>query len=72
MHGANPSSMRASFLARAVRPKKPGTIMIDKGRILRHIVPLIGKRKVREVAKADVNKALRDVMADEITNVVKN
>src|SRR5690606_34926274 len=59
------------ILGKGGRPKKPGTVVTDKGRIRRHIIPLIGKRKVRDVTKADVNKLLKDVMAGKTATVVK-
>lgn len=59
------------ILGKGGRPKKPGTIVTDKGRIRRHIVPLIGRRKVRDVTKADVNRVLKDVMGGKTAAVVK-
>ncbi len=59
------------ILGKGRRPKKAGTIVTDKGRIRRHIIPLIGKRKVRDVTKTDVNKLLKDVMAGKTATVVK-
>jgi hypothetical protein len=52
-------------------PKKAGTIVTDKGSIARHIIPLIGTRKVRDVTKTDVNRLLKDVMAGKTATVVK-
>lgn len=43
--------------------KSSGTLASDKGRIHRHIIPLIGRKKVQEVNKADVERLLRDVAA---------
>lgn len=51
------------ILGKGGRPKRPGTIVSDKGRIHRHIVPLIGTRRVKDLVKADINKVLKDVMA---------
>ena len=45
------------------RPKKPTTIISDTGRIERHIIPLLGTRRVRDLTKADINKVLKDTMA---------
>jgi integrase len=41
--------------------KKPSTIATDKGRIERHIKPLLGRKRVSEVKRADVEKFMRDV-----------
>ncbi|AGH51412.1 tyrosine-type recombinase/integrase [Sphingobium scionense] len=59
------------ILGKGGRPKRPGTIVSDKGRILRHIVPLIGTRRVKDLTKADVTKVLKDVMAGKTRRNVK-
>lgn len=41
--------------------KKPSTLVTDRGRIERHIKPLLGKKLVRDVSRADVERFLRDV-----------
>ncbi|MBD8550684.1 tyrosine-type recombinase/integrase [Sphingomonas sp. CFBP 8764] len=41
--------------------KKLSTIATDKGRIERHIKPLLGRKRVSEVKRADVEKFMRDV-----------
>lgn len=42
-------------------PKKPLTINTDEGRIRRHIVPLLGSRRVKDISPSDINRFLRDV-----------
>lgn len=42
-------------------PKKRSTLSTDKGRILRHIKPLLGARPVKNVTSQDVKKFLSDV-----------
>lgn len=59
------------ILGKGGRPKKPGTIASDIGRINRHIVPLIGARRVKDLTKADINKVLKDVMAGKTRVSVK-
>ena len=59
------------ILGKGGRPKKPSTIISDRGRIKRHIIPLIGRRKVKDLTKADVNKLLKDVMAGKTAIVAK-
>lgn len=44
-------------------PKKASTLATDRGRIERHIIPLLGRRIVKEVTSADVRAFLRDVTA---------
>lgn len=43
------------------RPKKPSTMEIDRSRIKRHILPLLGNRRVTDITSADIAKFLRDV-----------
>jgi len=58
-------------LGKGGRPKKATTMVTDTGRINRHIVPLIGTRRVKDLVKADVNKVLKDIMAGKTRVSVK-
>jgi integrase len=51
--------------------KKATTIVTDTGRIHRHIVPLIGSRRVKDLVKADINSVLKDIMAGKTCVSVK-
>lgn len=42
-------------------PKKASTIYVDKGRVNRHVVPLLGSKLVQDVTTADVVKMMRDI-----------
>jgi hypothetical protein len=44
------------------RSKKPHTISTDTGRINRHIIPLLGTRRVKDLTKTDVIKMMKDVI----------
>lgn len=44
-------------------PKKTTTLETDIGRITRHIIPLLGNRKVRDLTPPDVARFMRDVIA---------
>jgi integrase len=59
------------ILGKGGRPKKPTTIVTDSGRIERHIIPLLGTRRVKDLTKADINKALKDIMAGKTRVSVK-
>jgi integrase len=59
------------ILGKGGRPKKAGTIVSDVGRIKRHIIPLIGNRRVKDLVKADIAKVLKDVMAGKTALTVK-
>ena len=49
------------YLLEGGEAKKASTIATDKGRILRHIEPLLGRRLISEVSGTDVEKFMRDV-----------
>ncbi len=59
------------ILGKGGRPKKPTTIGTDIGRIERHIIPLVGTRRVKDLVKADINKVLKDIMAGKTCASVK-
>lgn len=59
------------ILGKGGRPKKPTTIGTDTGRIERHIIPLVGSRRVKDLNKADINKVLKDIMAGKTRVAVK-
>lgn len=49
------------YLEDGIGTKKESTIATDRGRIERHIKPLLGKKKVPDVTRADINRFLNDV-----------
>jgi len=59
------------ILGKGGRPKKPSTITTDTGRIERHIIPLLGTRRVKDLTKTDINKVLKDIMAGKTRVSVK-
>jgi len=59
------------ILGKGGRPKKASTIVTNTGRIERHIIPLIGTRRVKDITKADINKVLKDIMAGKTRISVK-
>lgn len=59
------------ILGKGGRPKKAGTIVSDIGRIRRHIIPLIGNRRVKDLVRADIAKVLKDIMAGKTAVSVK-
>jgi integrase len=46
---------------RGRKPKKPTTLYSDKGRIERHIIPLLGRKPVKAVTSADLRRFLEDI-----------
>lgn len=53
----------ALYLAEGCETKKQSTIATDSGRIRRHINPLLGRKRIGELSRADVEKFMRDVAA---------
>lgn len=49
------------ILGKKHRPKKESTIYTYEGRIKRHIVPLLGTRRVKDLTSADITRFMRDV-----------
>ena len=43
------------------RPKKPSTLAVDKGRIERHIKPLLGKKRIADLKRMDIERFMYDV-----------
>ena len=56
------------ILGKGGRPKKASTRATDIGRIKRHILPLIGTKKVVQLTKADVTSMMKDIISGK-TNV---
>ncbi len=52
-------------------PKKPLTVQSDLGRIDRHIVPLLGTKRLRDLSPVDVARFIRDVIAGKTAVVEK-
>lgn len=58
-------------LGKGRRPKKASTLATDKGRIERHIKPLLGRKLVIDVKKSDIAKFIRDVTTGKTATVEK-
>jgi integrase len=65
------AAARGSILGKRGTAKKVGTLYIDKGRITRHILPLLGRRKVRDLTTPDINRFMREVAAGKTAADVK-
>jgi hypothetical protein len=50
------------ILGKGERPKKPSTLLVNKSRIRRHIIPLLGNRRVKDVSQPDVTRFIGDVL----------
>lgn len=58
-------------LGKGRRPKKASTLATDKGRIERHIKPLLGRQLVIDIRQSDVAKFIRDVTTGKTAAVEK-
>ncbi len=59
------------YLEQGTGTKKASTIATDEGRIERHIKPLLGKKKVPDVTRADIKRFLQDVADGKTATDVK-
>jgi integrase len=59
------------IIGRKGLPKKASTLEIDRGRIARHIVPLLGKRPLKDLTSADVKRFLEAVTSGKTATTVK-
>jgi integrase len=59
------------ILGKKNRPKKTSTLATDRGRIERHIIPLLGKKRVKDITPTDVNRFMRDVIVGKTAADVK-
>lgn len=59
------------ILGKGGRPKKASTKITDFGRITRHIIPLLGSKRVTHVTKADVTAMMKDIMAGKTRGIEK-
>jgi integrase len=62
---------RGLIITRRRRTKKASTLMIDHGRVERHIIPLLGHRPVKDISSGDIRTFLRDVTAGKTAADVK-
>ena len=59
------------IIGKGGHPKKPSTLYIDRGRIERHILPLLGSRPVRDLKTPDITRFMRDVASGRTVADIK-
>jgi integrase len=59
------------ILGKRGQPKKPSTLYVDRGRITRHILPLLGSRPVRNLTTPDITRFMRSVAEGKTAANVK-
>jgi integrase len=62
---------KGEILNRSGDPKKPSTIATDKGRILRHIKPLLGRKRLKAIEQNDIKHFMRDIAAGKTATDIK-
>jgi integrase len=62
---------RGNIITKRGAVKKTSTLVSDRGRIARHIKPLLGHRLVRDVTNGDIERFLRDVANGKTATDVK-
>lgn len=59
------------ILGKGRRPKKASTLRIDRGRIRRHIIPLLGNRRVKDISSVDIRRFMGEVTSGNTRADVK-
>jgi integrase len=62
---------RGLVIGRKGLPKKASTLEIDRGRVARHIIPLLGKKPLKDLTSADVKRFLEAVISGKTATTVK-
>ncbi|MEP9372559.1 tyrosine-type recombinase/integrase [Mesorhizobium sp. KR1-2] len=62
---------RGLIMGKGGKAKKASTLYTDRGRIDRHIRPLLGNKLVRDVTQADMSRFIRDVASGKTAVVEK-
>jgi integrase len=62
---------RGLILGKRGQPKKPSTLYVDRGRITRHILPLLGNRPVKDLTAPDINRFMQSVASGKTANDIK-
>jgi integrase len=62
---------RGLIITRRRKAKKASTLYTDRGRVERHIIPLLGRRTVKDLTTADLRAFMRDVIAGRTKADVK-
>jgi integrase len=62
---------RGLVIGRKGKAKKLSTLVSDRGRIVRHIQPLLGSRRVTDLTSIDIVRFIRDVSSGKTATVEK-
>jgi integrase len=59
------------ILGKRNRPKKASSLYVDRGRIKRHILPLLGNSRVQDLKASDIYRFLSDVASGKTSTIQK-
>ena len=59
------------ILGKGNRPKKASTLYVDRGRTNRHIMPLLGKKRVQTLKSTDINRFVEEVASGKTATIQK-
>lgn len=59
------------ILGKGNRPKKASSLYVDRGRINRHILPLLGNKRVLDLKQADIHRFIANVAKGKTATVQK-
>jgi integrase len=59
------------IIGRKGSPKKTSTLEVDRGRIARHIIPILGKKPLKDLSSADVKRFLEAVVSGRTAANIK-
>ncbi len=59
------------YVSEGMTTKKPSTIATDKGKLARHVKPLLGKRLLRSITRADIERFQADVATGKTAADIK-
>nr|WP_175428653.1 site-specific integrase [Azospirillum argentinense] len=70
-HDLTVSELCDLYIAEGMTTKKPSTIANDKGKLAHHVKPLLGKRLVCSITRADIERLQADIAAGKSAADVK-
>ncbi len=59
------------YLQEGCETKKPSTLATDRGRIERHIKPLLGRKRIGDVNRGDIERCMKDISTGKTAADIK-
>jgi integrase len=63
------AASKGLILGKGNRPKKASSLYVDRGRIKRHIIPLLGNSRVQDLKSPDIYRFLSDVASGKTSTI---